>query len=409
MLIGLFAGSIAAIVAVLVSLPLHSPLANAFNSLTVALASLIVGLAAGFFWNRLGENSQRVKYFAAGMAVFFVVVAVVIVIVGDLAFPRLLGFGLPLAVIVFVLVGVFVPLYQRLPTRSAHWYTAALLIAALGMGFGLVTQSDAESGDLALPEPAPRPAASAPPATPAAAESPTPAPTHVAAQVPTEEAQAAVPDPTSVPEAAAASPTDQPAASPPTSVPAPPPTEAAVSTEPAPAVEQTTDAQYLVGEGSEITFTVGEQLTRIPLPIEAVMRSEELSGHINVDGRPSSIQVNLHSLASDEQYRDRYVRSRMFPDHPVATLTVEGVGDLPEQFAGGEEFQHRVDGTLNLNGVDHPMSFDLEVRNDGDVLYILGRTVFSWQQLGIPVPTARSVVWVEDDVDVQVLLEARVP
>ena len=165
--------------------------------------------------------------------------------------------------------------------------------------------------------------------------------------------------------------------------------------------------RYVVGEGSEITFTVGEQLTRLPTPIEAVMRTEKLSGEINVDGKPSAIQVDLHSLASDQQYRDRYVQGRMFPDHPTATFTVDAIAELPPEFESGDTFGHQVNGTLDLNGQDFPISFDLEVRNDGDVLNVLGRTVVTWEQLQIPVPTARSVVWVEDEVDVQVLLVAR--
>jgi hypothetical protein len=44
------------------------------------------------------------------------------------------------------------------------------------------------------------------------------------------------------------------------------------------------------------------------------------------------------------------------------------------------------------------MSFDLEVRNHGDVLNVLGSTTFTWEQLQIPVPTARSVVSVDDEV-----------
>ena len=43
---GLIAGSIAAIAAALVSLPLHSPVDNVFNTATVAVASLLVGVVA---------------------------------------------------------------------------------------------------------------------------------------------------------------------------------------------------------------------------------------------------------------------------------------------------------------------------------------------------------------------------
>ena len=53
-----------------------------------------------------------------------------------------------------------------------------------------------------------------------------------------------------------------------------------------------------------------------------------------------------------------------------------------------------------------PLTFDLEVRNDGDILNILGRTVFTWDQLQIPVPTTQVVVSVDDEVSVQLLVLA---
>ena len=96
----------------------------------------------------------------------------------------------------------------------------------------------------------------------------------------------------------------------------------------------------------------------------------------------------------------------MFPDHPVATFTVESVAELPPAFSEGEQFERQAAGTLNVNGRDVPMTFELEVRNDGNVLNILGRTSFTWEQLGIPVPTARSVIRVAEEVFVQVLVIA---
>ncbi len=40
------------------------------------------------------------------------------------------------------------------------------------------------------------------------------------------------------------------------------------------------------------------------------------------------------------------------------------------------------------------------------MLNVLGRTVFTWDQLQIPVPTVRIVVSVEDEVSVRLLLVA---
>ena len=323
---GLIAGSIAAIVAALVSLPLRSPVDNVFNTATVALASLLVGVAAGLIWDKLATRHRRLPYYA-GILVLGLITVVVISVVGNIWLERLISFTVPLAVIAFAVSGVLAPKLGRVPLATSSWLAPAFLIVAAAMGIGLAGQGDAESGDLSLPE-----------------KVATVTGVHV--------------------------------------------------------------LQYQVTEGSEINFTVGEVLTRLPLPNDAVVRTDALSGQLNIDGRPSEVAVDLLTLASDQDFRDQYMRGRMFRDAPVAVFTVEDLSDPPAEFFSGDTFTSQVTGILDINGIDVPLTFDLEVRNDGDVLNVLGRTVFTWDQLQIPVPTARLVVSVEDEVSVQLLLVA---
>ena len=323
---GLIIGSVGAIVAALVSLPLRSPVDNVFNTATVAVASLIVGVAAGLIWDRLASNQRRLQFYAGALALGLIAV-VVIAAVGNIWLERLMTFTIPLAAIAFVVPGVLAPNLARLPAATSRWAAPAVLIVAVAIGAGLVGQGDAESGDLSLPEQS---------ATTAAVDS----------------------------------------------------------------------LQYEVREGSEITFTVGEQLSRLPLPNDAVVRTDALSGQLNFDGQPSAVEVDLHTLSSDQDFRDQYIRGRMFRNSPVAVFTVNDLTDLPDEFFSGETFTRQVSGMLSINGIDVPLTFDLEVRNDGDLLNILGKTVFTWDQLQIPVPTARLVVSVDDEVSVQLLLVA---
>ncbi len=175
-----------------------------------------------------------------------------------------------------------------------------------------------------------------------------------------------------------------------------------------PAARQTGDVEGIVfdvGEGSESTFTVEEQLARLPVPNDAVMRTGAVSGEVRLDGGPSSVQIELTQLLSDQGFRDRYVRTRMFGSHPVATFAVDDVGELPAGFAAGDTVNTSVDGTLSLLGSEFPLSFQIEARDDGHTVFVLGSAEFTWEQFGIPIPTAPSVVWVADEVKVQVLLE----
>ena len=155
MLAGLAAGAIAAVIAALVSLPLHAPVDSVFNSATVAVAALVVGGVSGILWSRL---SNRLLWFLAGLAAIFVV-ALVIAFVGNTQLDRMVSYMVPLAAIVVVVCAVLTPLLASFflkPTLGLlKWSPAVAVIVALAVGFGLVTQGDAESGELSLPPPPP--------------------------------------------------------------------------------------------------------------------------------------------------------------------------------------------------------------------------------------------------------------
>ena len=164
---------------------------------------------------------------------------------------------------------------------------------------------------------------------------------------------------------------------------------------------------FTVGQGSEATFTVEEQFARVTLPNDAVMRTTALSGEVHLDGRPSVIEIDLHRLSSDQSRRDGYVRSRMFPNDPIATFTLDDATPLPAGFTEGEEVTAQVTGQLAIRGVQVPVTFDVEARDDGEVIFILGRTSFVWDDFQIPPPNIAGFVEVVDEVMVEVLLAVR--
>ena len=235
----------------------------------------------------------------------------------------------------------------------------------------------------------------------AASTASTPAAPAAAAPTPTEAAAAATQAP--------ATPTPAPTAAAPAPTPTPPPvpTTPAASTpeyDEDRAIGDLEGVTFVVAEGSEVTFTVEEQLTRLPLPIEAVMRTTDVSGEFQADGSPVTITIDLHSLRSDQDRRDQYVRQRMFPNHPTATFTVDGERAFPEGFTDGEEVMTQVEGTLSIRGMEFPLTFDITARDDGNVVHLLGETTFTWAYLGMEEPRAGIVVWVAEEVRVNVLL-----
>ena len=215
----------------------------------------------------------------------------------------------------------------------------------LPLAIVLVGEGDERSGTLSLPAPA---------AAAASARTPTPAPSPAS------------------PAAAAASPSPSPS---------PAATAAAPITLAVNSHVVVAGVTFVVGEGSEVTFTVNEQLSRLPLPNDAVVRTDALSGSIHLDGRPSVVEIDLRQLESDQSRRDQYIHNRMFRSDPIATLTFDELPALPQSYTPGELFEGEISGRLLILGAEYPLTFTVEARIDPDALLVLGRTTFTWDQI----------------------------
>ena len=156
MLSGITAGSVAAIVAVLVSLPLRSPSDTLLNSVSVGLAGLLAGVVAGLLWLAVGRTQRRTAYFLAAWTVLFVPVAIALVLFGQSQLDHFATFAAPLAAIVYVVTGVLNVSVARYFPGLRWWQAGIAVVAALVIGIGLVTQTDQESGRLELPPPGSR-------------------------------------------------------------------------------------------------------------------------------------------------------------------------------------------------------------------------------------------------------------
>ncbi len=298
---------------------------------------------------------------------------------------------------------------SRGPLIWTSGLTVLLALAAFGCGgsaepTSVPVASDAvvRATEVPTPTPIPTPTVIATtPSTPDPGTGPTVSPTPVPASSPAPAPMSSpIPAPTPTPD-----PTSTPVTTPdPTSTPAATPTPAYDDQREAGAYDGVT---FVVGEGSEATFSVEEQLARLTLPNDAVMRTTALKGEVNLDGRDSVIQIDLHRLTSDQDFRDRYVRDRMFGGHRYGTFTLANFEGPPEAFADGDVVTLSVTGLLEIRGIELPITLNIEARDDGSVINILGRTTFTWEEFQIPVPRARSVVSVEDEVRVEVLLIAR--
>lgn len=343
--IGLIAGAVAAIVAALVQLPLHSPDDAVFNSGTVAIAALVAGVYLGALWTFLSRMPIGLVMYVGAAALTFAVIALVAV-AGESQLERSISFIVPLAALVFAVATPLVVLLGMapLPRIAEMGGAGAGVIASLAIGLGLAGMGDSESGKLSLPDVQVDPAATAAPDEPASA---------------------------------------------------------------APGGELSPDdvagVVYNVGTGSELTYTVREKISQLPAESDAVGRTNALSGTVQLDGT-STITVDMSTLESDQDRRDNYVRDTTFGSDPIVTFTLDGL-TLPETYTAGDTYQASITGTVSILGNTAPITFAVEAQLAGDQLNILGTTDFTWDDYGVPKPSVPGIT-VQDNVHIEVLLIA---
>jgi polyisoprenoid-binding protein YceI len=380
LLAGLAAGAVAAVLASLLSLPLRSPDDVFFNTAAVTVAALVAGIAGSVFYWAVRSRTRSLRPFAVGIAATFVLLGVAVLAVE--AAPKapldgVAGFVLPLGAVVLVAIGLVTPVFAR-PIWRAEWLGPTGAGVALVLGVALADRGDAESGALALPDlpPPSSPAAMAParaqPATTAATD-------------------AAAPTPAAAPAAAS--------------------TAAGAQNDGLLRPRDVSGAAFVIDSAeSAATYTVREKLAALPLPNNAVGRTNTISGTIHLDGRPSTVKVDLRTLRSDQPMRDNFIRTRGgLPSdrYPFAEFTVAGLADLPAEYRPGDTVGRTVTGMMTIREVTRPLTFNVQARLQDNVLYILGATDFTWADFQIPPPTIAGIVQVEDTVHLEVLLVAR--
>ena len=72
----------------------------------------------------------------------------------------------------------------------------------------------------------------------------------------------------------------------------------------------------------------------------------------------------------------------------------------------GETVTAEIESELLIREVTAPLTFEVEARDEGSEISITGRTTFTWDDLQMQKPSARSVVSLADEVRVEVVLSA---
>lgn len=354
-LAGAVAGAVAALMGSLLTLILRSPDEIIANSLTVTIVAIVLGALSGWLWRTIRVTERPIRTFAWTMVGGFVVAMMAISFGHLFVLDNLVSFGLPIAALIFLTLGFFIPVLSMATVPS--WIGFVVILGALVMGVVLFGQGNVASGDLSLDDLETPSTTAAPPASTA--------------------------------------PTD-------TS------TNESSTTSTAPAVDISGEIAIPGDLASSYTVTSGKATYEVPevlsgLSTVGVGESTGVTGTIEPGGT-FEFTLDLLSFTSDQSRRDSRVVG-WFQEFPKGTFSGSEF-ELPPTATVGESVTFTVDGFLTINDITLPSTWQVEARVETNgTLSILGETDIVLTDFDVPIVTG-GFVTMEDSAHLEVLVSA---
>jgi polyisoprenoid-binding protein YceI len=166
-------------------------------------------------------------------------------------------------------------------------------------------------------------------------------------------------------------------------------------------------AWQVAGDGSSfVGYRVRERLANLPAPSEAVGRSTQVTGTMQVAGdqvRSVRVEADLRGLQSDERRRDNAIRERGLESSrfPTAVFELAAPIRLDRAPASGQEVNGQGTGRLTVHGVTREVTADLQGRWDGSAIQVAGRMPVRMSDFQIQPPTFGPVLSIEDGLTVE--------
>ena len=200
-----------------------------------------------------------------------------------------------------------------------------------------------------------------------------------------------------------------------------PPAEAEappVEEEPAPAGEEAPELAsagpvfQIVPDETEARFVIGEVLNGSPFTVVGATNAvsgEIIADYADTSSAQAAIQVDLSTLATDNNFRNRALHSVILetgqPDNQFATFETTSISGLPESVTVGETYPVQITGDLTIHGVTREVTFDgsvtpvSETRLEGSASLAIAYSEFNVAILRLPdqVASVEDVVTLEID------------
>ena len=165
----------------------------------------------------------------------------------------------------------------------------------------------------------------------------------------------------------------------------------------------------LATTGNEARFIVREQLTIFESPNDAIGTTRAITGGITitpagaVDPASSRIVVDLSTLTSDKENRDRWIKSHTLKtdSFPNAQLVVKQLQGLPRPLPTSGTMSLKLLGEMTMHGVTRPVTWDVTLTAHGDDYSGIATTHVKFEDFGMEQPRLMIVVSVVDDVKLE--------
>ena len=157
---------------------------------------------------------------------------------------------------------------------------------------------------------------------------------------------------------------------------------------------------------SFVGYRVRERLANLSAPNEAVGRSTQVTGTMQVAGdevRAVRVEADLRGLHSDESRRDNAIRGRGLESaqFPTAVFELAEPIRLDRAPRSGQEVNGQGRGRLTVHGVTREVTADLQGRWDGSTIQVAGRMPVRMSDFQIEPPTFGPVLSIEDGLTVE--------
>lgn len=162
----------------------------------------------------------------------------------------------------------------------------------------------------------------------------------------------------------------------------------------------------LAPDGNEVRYRVREQLASLDFPSDAVGSTADVSGTLLIDehgaivGDESRFVVDLTTLRSDENRRDRYIQDRTLETgrYPTSEFVPREVEGLPDPLPTEGQFSFQVSGDMIIHGVIRPLTWDVDAEVVDGALVGTAMVSFPFSTFDMQVPRVMVVLSVEDNI-----------